>query len=61
MDGLTLRVTGKGRLIVLCMSRRLFGVMGLEVRGVRAGEVVSLDTAELGVDKVAGAVAVRKR
>jgi hypothetical protein len=55
------RVTGKGRLIVLCMSRRLCDVIGLEVRSVWAGEGGSADAAELGVDNVAGAVVVRKR
>jgi hypothetical protein len=43
------------------MSRRLFGVIGLDVIGVRAGDVVFGDAAEFGVDSVGGAVAVRKR
>ena len=42
------------------MSRRPFGGIGLEV-GVWAGNEVSGDDAELAIDIVAGAVAVRKR
>jgi hypothetical protein len=36
-------------------------VIGLDVIGVRAGDVVFGDTAEYGVDSVGGAVAARKR
>jgi hypothetical protein len=43
------------------MFRKLFGVIGLEVRGVWAENGGSVDAAELVVDNVAGAVVARKR
>jgi hypothetical protein len=58
---LELCVTGWGRLIDLCISRRLFGVMGLEVTGAWVEETTTGDDVELGLGTVAGAVAARER
>ncbi len=52
-------MTGRGRLMALCISRRLFGVIGLDIGGARAVIRVSEEPTLLGVANIAGAVAVR--